>query len=338
LTRLYGKGFRSAQNKQATLAQKMELAKKQQDQESTDDDDSVPNESKSSHETKSSSPARKQQDDDKDTKENDEFAKLLAQNLPRQQPTSNTGAGSLSSEIHTRLTQAAKKRNQKFNAGTTPTNTSKKKKKKSKSKAGQTESNAQGIVTDLATVIQVGDRARRHDFDALVDPAIEQALGPVNAAQLVPWVPPFVTDYLVVLADPRRQSNELRQAVDYLQSTEAFQLQQQQQSTSSSSSLGTSARFLAVLADNSPKEVLGWKERAHIAHGFSTFLDSPSLDWMTTYGCVNTLTDSGELSSTTWSLHLLIFDNDGTLRYHMDSVNPSKVCQLLTDALETLSA
>jgi len=61
-----------------------------------------------------------------------------------------------------------------------------------------------------------GDEAKRADFEALVSSETSRPLGPVEAALLVPWVPPYLSEYLVVLADPRRQSRDLRQAVGCL--------------------------------------------------------------------------------------------------------------------------
>jgi hypothetical protein len=47
----------------------------------------------------------------------------------------------------------------------------------------------------------------------------KQPLGPTGAAQLVPWVPPYLTDGLVVLTDPRSPSLDLRHTMQYLASS-----------------------------------------------------------------------------------------------------------------------
>jgi hypothetical protein len=64
--------------------------------------------------------------------------------------------------------------------------------------------------------LQEGDVARRRDFESLVALESSRPLGPMGAAQLVPWVPPYLADYLVVVADPRKQSGDLRQSIQYL--------------------------------------------------------------------------------------------------------------------------
>ena len=64
--------------------------------------------------------------------------------------------------------------------------------------------------------------AQRLNFEGLVEITTEKAannpLGPIGAAQLVPWVPPYLNDCLVVFVDPRSNSGDLRQTVKYLTS------------------------------------------------------------------------------------------------------------------------
>jgi hypothetical protein len=66
--------------------------------------------------------------------------------------------------------------------------------------------------------LQEGDTAKRIDFETLISLETSRALGPMEAAKLVPWVPPYLSDYMIVLADPRQQSGDLRQAMAYLAS------------------------------------------------------------------------------------------------------------------------
>lgn len=75
------------------------------------------------------------------------------------------------------------------------------------------------VTEEDESTIQDGDIARRRDFEPLVSLATSKPLGPIQAAQLVPWVPPFLTKYLIVVTDPRRQSTDLRQSIQYLSST-----------------------------------------------------------------------------------------------------------------------
>lgn len=164
---------------------------------------------------------------------------------------------------------------------------------------------------DSACVLQVGDRASRRDFEALVNPTTGLPMGPLFAAQLVPWVPPFWKDYLVVVVDSRRGSNDLRLTVQYLQSTAAFQ--------------SNKTTFLAICANDTPKEILAWKERVHVPDKFCIASDSASLEWMTTYACVDD-----------WSLHVLLLDNDGIIRFHQGGVDPSNACQRVDNIINVL--
>jgi hypothetical protein len=68
-------------------------------------------------------------------------------------------------------------------------------------------------------VLQEGDTAKRFHFEGLVSLKTAQPLGSMGAAKLVPWVPPYLQDYLMVLADPRKQSSDLRRAIQYLLSS-----------------------------------------------------------------------------------------------------------------------
>ena len=65
--------------------------------------------------------------------------------------------------------------------------------------------------------LEQGDKGERKHFETLVEVATGKPLGPIEAAKLVPWVPPYIHNSLVVVADPRKQSSELRQAIQYIQ-------------------------------------------------------------------------------------------------------------------------
>jgi hypothetical protein len=60
--------------------------------------------------------------------------------------------------------------------------------------------------------------AQRIHFESLIDLETRKELGSISAAQLVPWVPPFLNDCLIVFADPRKTSGDLRQTIKYLSS------------------------------------------------------------------------------------------------------------------------
>jgi hypothetical protein len=67
--------------------------------------------------------------------------------------------------------------------------------------------------------LQEGDIAQRRHFEKLIALESSQPLGAMEAAKMVPWVPPYIHNYLVVLADPRKQSSDLRQSIQYLTSS-----------------------------------------------------------------------------------------------------------------------
>ena len=90
----------------------------------------------------------------------------------------------------------------------------------------------------------------------------------------------------------------------------------------------SNVRFMAICADAQPKELVAWKKRANIdsdGHAFDILLDSSALDWMTTYSC-----------TMSWSLHFLILDTNGIIRYNVPRVDPSQVCHQVAQALTTL--
>jgi hypothetical protein len=69
--------------------------------------------------------------------------------------------------------------------------------------------------------LQQDHTAQRRHFESLVEVSAtvgNQPLGAARAAQLVPWVPPGLSKFLVVVSDPRRQSGDVRQAMQYLAS------------------------------------------------------------------------------------------------------------------------
>ena len=83
-TCLFGKGFRGAQNKQAALAKKLELAKKQQQQKDSGIDEKEEDESVTQQEGDKKKKLEKKKVEDDDA--HAEFAKLLAKNQPIHQP------------------------------------------------------------------------------------------------------------------------------------------------------------------------------------------------------------------------------------------------------------
>ncbi|CAB9523725.1 expressed unknown protein [Seminavis robusta] len=295
-TCLFGKGFK---NKQALLAQKLQLAKQQNKKES----DSV-EEVEEEEEVSSAEEDKKEEDD-----AHQEFARLLAKNPPKNPPNPTT-------RKEPSLYNLTPKKPKPISIHPKQRKTPFRKTNKNQPKGGQKKQAQEEDSTDDMVVLQVGDNARRRDFEPLMDPSTSSPLGPLRAAQLVPWVPPFLTDHLIVLADPRRQSKDLRLAMEYLQSS--------QQSTNKPKNTR-----IAIFPNDPPKDVLAWKERVdkdnHNKETLHAYLDSSSLDWMTTYACVDD-----------WSLHLLIIDNDGIIQCHKSGIDPSDICQLVADSVAAI--
>jgi hypothetical protein len=169
-----------AQNKQAELARKLELAKKQQ-REGVDDESNPVDEMKEQMEH-----------------ERFEFAQLLAKNI-----------------------QAPIQREKTFTKSEIPSIPSNRPKAKSKSvKQRKKHSIEEENPVELSEKqpLKEGDVAKRRHFEPLVSVATKQPMGPMAAAQLVPWVPPYLSTYMIVLADPRKQSPELRSVLQILAS------------------------------------------------------------------------------------------------------------------------
>jgi hypothetical protein len=293
------KGFQGVKNKQAALAQKMELAKKQKRGISYDID----------HADGAEEQVDPEGDNTTTKEDHAEFARLLSENPPKVSMMKDSGSKADDSEA-----VVFKPRPKKPKIINAPKN------KKSSNPPSITKSTSASTAEEggkeSACVLLVGDMAKRCDFEALVNPTTGQPMGPLLAAQLVPWVPPYCKDYLVVVVDPRRGSNDLRLTIQYLQSTSAFLKNCNEKKTT----------FLAIFANDTPKEILAWKERVHVPDEFYLACDSSSLEWMTTYACVDT-----------WSLQILILDNDGIIRFHQQGVDPSKACQLVDNTIMNMS-
>jgi hypothetical protein len=181
-----------AQNKQAELARKLELAKIQQRELVSDHD------------------ANKQQQNDEMKRRMDqdrtEFAQLLAKNIPPVVQREKTFTKAESAPAMPIVKPKAKS----------------KVVKRQKKADGLDEPCLESLSENLS--LKQGDVAKRRHFETLVSVQTKQPLGPMNAAQLVPWVPPFHSTYMIVLADPRKQSPELRQVMQYLSSNTALDI------------------------------------------------------------------------------------------------------------------
>ena len=273
-----GKGFQSAKNKQAELVRKMQQAKQQQQQQKVDQEnasDAINKQDKDTAATNKSKSQTKKDHDDMHT----EFRKLLASNLPPPEPASSTNVPTLArpQKPKTPATPAA------GGGPKVAARDLKRKRKRQQANSELDKSNKESETEqEPIVVLQVGDKGRRRDFEKLVQPMTLQPLGPLQAAQLVPWVPPYLTDYLIVVADPRRQSNDLRATLQYIVNDESAAL------------LSATVKILAVTADEA-QELVAWQKRSGLDDllndqdndMFLTMVVDPSLEWMHTYACVD---------------------------------------------------
>jgi hypothetical protein len=182
-----GKGFNRAKNKQAELAKKMAMAKKEKQEPSNS---VVVDPTTTTTTTSDDVNNVKDGSNRMDDREHEVFAKLLSTTkgaLPTIDDTNSAFIAPI------KVGQGKKKQVIKPPPPPPP--------KKKKPKDPKDEKVAQ-----------------RQYFESLIDVETSSALGPIGAAQLVPWVPPYLTDCMVVFADPRTSSGDLRQTLKYLAS------------------------------------------------------------------------------------------------------------------------
>eukprot|EP00536_Pseudo-nitzschia_multiseries_P009548 jgi/Psemu1/23530/gm1.23530_g len=191
-----GKGFNKARNKQAELAKKMALAKSQNREKQGD----RPNE----REEKSSRDTYGCNIDEADDK------RKLRQNFEKLLETTKGAmpSGDDEDSAHIAPIQAGSKLKKKSTPAAKQV-TLTKQKASEKRKLEEDRQRENGRIME----------AQRLHFELLVDLDTSVPLGAIGAATLVPWVPPFVKTGLIVLADPRSNSNDLRRAMKYQHSS-----------------------------------------------------------------------------------------------------------------------
>lgn len=292
LTELYmGKGFNSAKSKQAELAKKMATAKKQGD--GSDSDGGV------GEEQPQTDYERKLEED------RARFAQMFSDskmsNPNPYEKGDETGNRPMRVQPAPRIaaSRVGALKGQKTSAKVT---------KRKKNKSAATKKGEEG---DINAPLQEGDIARRGDFETLLCCDSGSLVGPIDAARLVPWVPPFVADYIVILADPRAQSTDLRRTVQYLTSNLAPDILKQ---------------TIAISSDE-VVETNGWIRRAEIDTPMRIFSDR-NWAWMQRYSAVG--------SDGRWSMSITVIDNSGVIQNVVRDVDPSKASQLVTTAVEAI--
>ena len=312
-----GKGFNSAKNKQLELAKKMALAKKQHQPENTDPTQQMDETTSLSAEAEKEGEKRLQADRAR-------FAELL-RTTKVSNPNPLYEDDELDSGEQSRraapqplasITARAGALSAKRKVGSSGTN-AKKRQKKANAKKAQAEEDDED--DDEGRPLQEGDIASRYDFDRLISCETGSPLGPMLSAQLVPWVPPFIADYLIILADPRAQSSDLRRSVQYV---------------SSNTSPDVRRQVIAITADD-VSVTQSWIDRTAPQTGDDADGDGNLLrmfsdrdwEWMRRYSAV----DDGR-----WSMSMVVIDSDAVIRRVIRDVDPSHVCQLLVEVIEAI--
>jgi hypothetical protein len=174
------KGFNKARNKQAELAKKMQLAKKEKQKEN---------------------PILKAEESvEENNDQGDVAANTMDVDRQMFQRLLDSTKGAIPTDSDT------------DSAFITEIRVGPKKVKKKKMSPDPKEKE---VEKDTKEEIRV---AQRIHFESLIDIESSKKLGNIGAAKLVPWVPPYLNECLVVFADPRTNSVELRQTIKYLAS------------------------------------------------------------------------------------------------------------------------
>jgi hypothetical protein len=216
-----------AQNKQAELARKLEQAKRQQRADADIDklkripDDNI-NDNLGLENTHS------------------EFAALLAKHAPpAAEPKRRTPSVSSNILLHKIARDRAA-----ANSETSSSSVEKKRRMKRRKKISSV--NQTTLEEEEEVALQEGDVAKRRHFEALICSTTKQPLGPMSAAQLVPWVPPYLSRSLIVLADPRKRSSDLRAGLQAFRSLSS--------ASTPTETAGISAFTVIAITSDTPEE------------------------------------------------------------------------------------
>ena len=306
-----GKGFNSAKSKQLELAKKMALAKKQQQSD------------EELQKGEEATPANYDEEEQRLRQDRARFAELL-----RTIKVSNPNPLYEDDELDSLQQQSRRSMQSSLKASVTARAGALKAKRSSNSKAKKSQKKDSSKISkverdeDEDQPLQEGNTARRHDFEGLISCETGAALGPIVSAQLVPWVPPFTVEYLIILADPMAQSSYLRRAIQYISSNASPDILQQ------------------VIAINSDEVNItkSWIDRTKTQRGddgsdtegdaaLIRIFSDRNWEWMRRYSAV----DNGR-----WSMSMMVIDSDAVIRRVVRDVDPSQACQLLAEAIESI--
>eukprot|EP00571_Detonula_confervacea_P000289 CAMPEP_0172330032 /NCGR_PEP_ID=MMETSP1058-20130122/61190_1 /TAXON_ID=83371 /ORGANISM="Detonula confervacea, Strain CCMP 353" /LENGTH=362 /DNA_ID=CAMNT_0013047231 /DNA_START=1933 /DNA_END=3021 /DNA_ORIENTATION=- len=302
-----GKGFNSANNKQANLAKKMALAKNQN--RNNNNNDTNVDEGVVEQQTLSQTEEERKLEEDQAR-----FAQMLGESM-----VSNPNPREESGDFY-KNQRLAIRGNQESQSQAAPammvgrvkavkTRKANDAKRRKKKRAEELEEE-----TNVDKPLHEGDIAKRRDFEPLIDCDSGIPLGPIEAARLVPWVPPFVKDCMIILSDPRAQSNDLRRTIQYLTSN-------------LSSTSGILLEQVIAISSDDISETNSWKNRVDVDTSIRIFSDV-NWEWMRRYSAV--------VSDGRWSLSIIVIDTDGVIREVIRDVEPSNASQLVAKSVEAI--
>ena len=308
-----GKGFNSAKSKQLELVKKMALAKKQQQSD------------EELQKGEEATPANCDEEEQRLQQDRARFAELL-----RTSKVSNPNPLYEDDELDSLQQQSRRSMQSSLKASVTARAGALKAKRSSNSKAKKSQKKDSSKISkverdeDEDQPLQEGNTARRHDFEGLISCETGAALGPIVSAQLVPWVPPFTAEYLIILVDPRAQSSDLRRAVQYVSSNTSPDI----------------LRHIIAINSDEVSVTKSWIERTTTQpqqsndggngednEGLLRIFSDRNWEWMRRYSAV----DDGR-----WSMSMMVIDSDAVIRKVIRDVDPSQACQLLAEAIESI--
>lgn len=158
--------------------------------------------------------------------------------------------------------------------------------------------------------------SQRSFFEDLIDLKTSQTLGPINAARLVPWVPPYLKDCLVVFTDPRHNSGGLRQTLKYMKS----------ELEGRDSNEKYNQQVVFVCTDN-VQEMKSWLRRSNIEPTFPIFSD-PEMKFLSAYGLIGSKDIQYQ-----WSMSMLVFDTDGKKPKIFRDIDPYHAPQMALNVM-----
>lgn len=202
-----GKGFNRVRNKQAELVKKMAIAKSQNQAAPFTSETTTSAVPKNNNDNDKDIKTQKSKDtDDKQQEGMDDFETLL-RTTKGAMPTGDDSESAYFAPIQAGSnTKKKKKIVPLVNHNRSTKTKNKKKEENSNDDDGvRNNRNTQGVVVE----------ARRKHFESLIDVTTTAPLGPIGAAKLVPWVPPFLKKGLIVFVDPRSNSKDLRRTMLY---------------------------------------------------------------------------------------------------------------------------